>query len=677
MAIAPRPTSSRQEIVDLFKQPQPSAAIPSTTVEGQERDSTIGGSVITDEAARKRAASLFEQPLTQDQREILLAVGTDDEDPNTWADWVSPGLTLATTIPAGIASFKFGAAAGTPIAPAFGPFAPAVPVATGTIASVATTFPLVFASEYAGNAVEDYVEGREFDPNRAFQEALDAAQTDALIQAAFPLVGASVKFVAKGGKRLLTGKNGLTDESIDDVVDLQKRLKEYDPNTTLLPIQAARGEGRRNTIATQIAMTSLLSRRTVQRLLETYDTYMGAQMGKVIQSFRGATPGQQGQALRTFIQQTDQAIDDIVGPIYKNIQARAGKVVVDPSAAGKEIADQYRNVTFRGRMKVDPKTGKPTQTPNIPTPATKRALSELANLPNNLNFFEAHKRLSKVKQRLYNAQMSTTRDQDLIDVLSDTVDMYKKVMGDAAQNLDPVLKKEYDEVTKFYSDGTDVVNASFLKKAVETLDPADVGRLMTREGLELPVKQIKELKALAVKIRGQLPKDSKVTGLDLDPLEGIRRGYLEELFKLEGKGGTKSISAFIKKMEEPRFRATFNELFKGTTASKNIDQILKDFEILDNMDKLGSGFSLQVASAEVGALQMKNKNVLEMLRNVVPSILANRKIQQKEVDKLIGLIKTATEAEKRGVKLPPDYFLELETASKLLTGARVVTAGEG
>lgn len=621
---------------------------------------------VTDENLLAELNKSFATEIKGGRQQILSKVDKPESDKPSWADWVAPSLSISSSLAAGIPAARAGAVAGA----LYPPYGPAV---GATVFGLAATLPLVFGSEFAGNAVEDLVEGREFNPDRAFQEAMDAAQTDAIIQIALPVIGTGAKTIYTGGKKLLTGKAGLTDDAIEEVVDLQARLKDYDPDLTLLPAAASRGK---KTYSTQIARVSQLSKKTVERLLTGYDKYMGAQLNEVITKFKGATPFQQGEALQTFIQQSKMAIDDIVDPIYKNIDKLGKGVIVDPAQAGMDLAKQFKK-KHRGKSVTDPETGRTTVRSAYPTAATASAVSRLRNLPSDLNFYEAHKRLSEAKKRLYNANKSTTKDSDLVEVLGAEVDMYAKVMKEASDTLSPALRKEYEEVTNFYSKSRDVVTASFLDKAVKVLDPSQIGAMLTKDGLEVPVSQIKNLKKLAAELKSKLPKGSAVKGLDDDPLSGIRKGYLEQMFKLGGEGGQSSLAKFQKKLQEPKFKATFDALFEGTPVAKNMDRMLKDLDILENVNKGGGGLQLSVAGAEYGVAKGANPNILASLRDLVPSFMAKRNIKQKNVDKLINMIKAATEAERRGVKLSPSYAMELNNLLGVIKIGQGVGAASG
>ena len=68
---------------------------------------------------------------------------------------------------------------------------------------------------------------------------------------------------------------------------------------------------------------------------------------------------------------------------------------------------------------------------------------------------------------------------------------------------------------------------------------------------------------------------------------------------------------------------------------------------------------------------------MESLRDLIPSFMAKRAIKQKNVDKLINMIKAATEAERRGVKLSPSYAMELNNLLGVIKVGQGVGAAAG
>ena len=96
------------------------------------------------------------------------------EDPNTWADWIAPVLEVGSALAVASPAAATGATFGAPFFPPFGSAAGALVFSAGASAAA------VFASKFAGEGAEALIEGREFNPDLAVQEALDAAQTDAI-----------------------------------------------------------------------------------------------------------------------------------------------------------------------------------------------------------------------------------------------------------------------------------------------------------------------------------------------------------------------------------------------------------------------------------------------------------------------------------------------------------------
>ena len=619
------------------------------------------------------------------QQTLYNVVDSDVEtDKPTWADWVSPTLSITSSLALAGKGFRQGqqVASSLPLPPQLQ--APARAIG-GVVGSALYTVPLVFASEYAGNNIEDLVEGREINPDRAFQEAVDAAQTDAAIQFALPIVGQSLKIAGKGTveaskKALGYGKARLTSEQIEKIIDFQRRLKAFDPKATLTPAGASGGKSLYQNWITSVGAVSAFTRGQINNLVNTYDHFMGKQLDNVIQQFKGATPFQQGKAIQTFVNQVDMAIDDIVAPMYKSIEAAGKGVNVNPTEIGKELYEGYLS-KYRGAIKTNKKgepilddLGNVQRNTAYPSGDIKTAVEELKNLPDDLTFFEAHKRLSMIKSRLYKAQttMSPTPQQnELIDILKKTKDMYEGAMDDAAENMSPALKKEYEQVTSFYKQGKSKVQQSYLKRALEVNDPSEVGALLTKEGAELPVQQLKSLMEFAESIKYKKGVGYKrKTALGGDPLSRLRKGYLESLFKVQGEGGRKSIDVFKEKMKEPKFRATFNTLFKDTDVPKKMDDILEDLDIVDTAIIKGQGMQLSIASAEIGLVQGQ-KNFLEKFRDLFPTFMAIRGIKQKSIDSYLDTLKVIAEAQKTGSKIPKEYLMRIQTFEKIAQAGAV------
>ena len=582
------------------------------------------------------------------------------EDPNTWADWIAPVLEVGSALAVASPAAATGATFGAPFFPPFGSAAGALVFSAGASAAA------VFASKFAGEGAEALIEGREFNPDLAVQEALDAAQTDAIATTVLGIAMPSAKAAWSAGKQL-TGKKALDAKQIDTVVDLQKKLKEY--GSSLLPSMVA-PQSRRAGFITSIANASQVTKQTVNNYIDGYGTYMGKQVEELVGSLKAGTPKEQGRALQALIGQTDQALRELVDPMYKAVEKLGKKVIVDATEDAMNTAKKIKN-NYRAKPKFN-KEGKPIAQFNYPNSGVAGDIKYLEQLPNNLTFFEAHKRLSLVKKQLHDVTGGANVDSARANVLGETADVLQRAMDKAAKT-NPVLKAKYKEATDFYKRGKDVVSSTWLKKALKVDDPTKIGAMLTQAGNSVGIQEIKNLKKLAAEYQASLGKGTKIKGLSEDPLIGIRKGFLEATLRSGQADSIPSYKALRTKLTDPKYKETFDELFKGSAAAKKIDNVLDELSILERAESLGSGFQLSVASGELGVI--KNPSALNIIKAGLPAFVASKKIKPESVDKVISMLKTVNAAEAKGVLLSPQFITEL--GNRMTTGIKtgIVAAG--
>jgi len=160
----------------------------------------------------------FEQFLyevnTPARQKALQAIEEIEVDPQTSADYITPALELALGIPAATVGTALGASGGFAVGGPPGAFVGSTTL--GTLFSSSA----VGAANIIGETVESLVEGRKVDPAASFEQAKDAAQTDAIMSAGLGIVfGAGGKIYRKG-KELVGGKKGLPDEDIEIIKEL-------------------------------------------------------------------------------------------------------------------------------------------------------------------------------------------------------------------------------------------------------------------------------------------------------------------------------------------------------------------------------------------------------------------------------------------------------------------------
>lgn len=575
-------------------------------------------------------------------------------DPTTWADWIAPTMELGSALAvAGPATAK-GAALGFTYAGPAGAFV------GGLTAGVAASSAAVFASKFAGENIEDLIEGREFNPDRAVQEAMDAAQTDAIVSTLFGVAFPVISKTYAAGKGFVSTKQTLDPAQVDIIVDFQNKLKDYD--SSLLPSMVS--DSKISQVLTNVAKVSQITKGTVERYLKSYGTYMGDQVGNLLETFKAGGPLKQGEALQSLIAQTDQALGEIVTPLYKNIDKMGKGIVVDAGTDGKKLAKSIKQ-NYRAAPRYD-KDGNVVPQFQYPNANVASDIKYLETLPSDLSFYEAHKRLSLIKKRLYNAGRGTDVDSDRVAILQKTADMLQETMNKSADKLNPELLKEYEYVTKTYAEGQKVVTGTWLKKALEINDPAQIGAMLTRKGNTYGFREIEELKKLAADYRAKLPKDTKITGLNEDPMIGIRKGFLAETLRTTTDQSIGSLQKLRKALDDPRYKETFDALFAGTSTPKKINTLLDELSILEKVQAGGSGFALSVSSRELGSVQ--SPRISGIFTSFLPAFFANKAIATKNIDKVINMAKAAKEATKQNKQLPSNFE---NTLKQLLTGQKI------
>lgn len=610
------------------------------------------------------------------------ATSGEEVDPFDWKKMVAGmSASIAASIPQGKKGYEWGQrlVSKLPNRGAFGVAKATIPVVTGAIRGSAASGAALGTTEFSYDTVDALISGEEFDPSEAFAQALDAAETDAIYSTAgslgLPVVAKAYRGGKQGYKALrdkfpkrtpVAGKAGLADESINQIVKLQAQLKEM--GASLLPSMVT--DKITPKLLEQISKVSRFTRGTVENYYNIYGQFMGKQIDEMVGMFANQGPRKQGQVLQAFVAQNENAIRKIVDPIYKGLAIKGKGVNVNVRQSAKDLADE---ISQSGQYRAQPKVGKDGKVIEQTTArgGVAQVISDLRATPDDLNFYEAHQRLSKVKSAIADLRGSSNPDNNLVDVLIKQQNLLEEGMEEAATRLSPALRKEYADVTAYYKRGREVVGAEWLKAALKNSDPARIGRILTQDGLSEGIIQIKQLRKAAAQYKKDLPKPPKgasqreineynemIKGLDVNPLEGIRRGYLDEILKASPDDAMSSAAVFANKLKEPRFRETFEELFKGTGVPAKMDEMLENLAILSRSDKTQQGFGLTIAGAEQKALSQPKLEVI--FKSIMPAFLAGMQITPKKMDKLISLQKAAIAAEKQGVDITQQLVVSLE-----------------
>lgn len=589
-----------------------------------------------------------------------------EQDPNTWADYAPLLGELGTAIAAGSRGFAQGAKVGSNIVSML-PLPPQAKVGSavlgGALGLAAVAAPASALGNFGGNIIEDYVEGTRFNPDIAMKQAWDAAQTGALWTAALGTAWPAGKAGASMLKKWFEGRPA-SDPKIEVMLNLQEKLKQM--GASLFPTMVT-PFSKKSELASSVANVSQVTKQTVKNYLDSYSDYMGGQIESLIKLFPSGSSRQHGENLQKLINSTDAALSEIVKPIYAGIDTLGKTVQVNARNEALDIAKKLRH-EYRGEPEILPSGEKiPTYNWGMGGSEAKELVTFLENLPSNLTFLEAHNRISAAKKVIRDLEKSSTPNTNKREAYKTVIDLLQTKMDEASSKLSPFLKKEYDEVSAFYKKGKETITDTYLEKALDVNDPSQIGAMLTQDGFTVGIEQIKNLKKLAAEYQNRLSKES-ATFLNMqkqpDVLEGIRRGYLESMLKAEGAGDISTLKTFRNKLTDPKFKETFTYLFSDTAVPKKIDTLLDELLILERVEGAKASFSLAVTSQELGAARQAMNptdvgNAFKILVAVMPGALAKRGISPESVDKQIQLVKVATEAAKRNIKLPTKYWQEL------------------
>lgn len=609
-----------------------------------------------------------------------------EKDPNTVGDYFPIAGELAAGLAAGAAGTVRGAQMGAVVGTPFGLTVPGAflgGLAGGAVASGAASG----AGRIVGEFAEDLYEGTRFDPVQAINNAVEVASTTAMFSAVFGVAAPVVKSVGSSFADWVKELPN-ADQSYKVILDLQQKMK--DRGASLLPIMVTNTRGAR--VASSVANVSEITKQTVDRYFKTYDDYMGEQTKQIVQSLRGGTPLDHGRAVVDLVDTTEEALKSIVKPFYDSISTRGNIPISDAREELGDLAAQIRK-KYRGQRAVDKQNPDGTVS-TVYEDFTdwsgeggkfKGFVTSLENIPTNLTFAEAHEKLSYWKKMKRDIESGVSPNTNLSSAYNSAISALQQSMDVAAEKLSPTLRRDYKNISTTYREGMEQISTDYLNKVMRLDDPAKVGGILTQDGLTIGLRDVRNLMQQARQYRSQLSKDAKELGERMDqvpdPLEGIRKGYLENLMGVEGVKGTGSLVTLRNKLKTPKFKATFDVLFEGSAIPKKINSLLDELAILERgTASSDSAFSLTVRGSELGAAQQAidptaASSLSSTLKGIIPGLLARNSLKPESVDKTINLIKTANAYQAAGKTLPKGFWVSLnETLGKgTATGVGVAT----
>ena len=580
----------------------------------------------------------------------------------TYADFITPALEVLAAVQEGGKGFAEGARGKA------GPSA----ALFGAIGAIKTTVPRVAGATFVGETLEDYIEGNSFNPDRAFKLAFDSAVIEAAMTGGtsllFPLATRTGELIKDTAPIVLgRAKDIVPNEALDEIANLQKKLANY--NATLLPNMVK--DGIFPNLATAVASVSLFTKNRIETLAKNYDLYMGNQLRQTLDMLPSNTPYTEGKMIQAYITQADEALKAIVKPIYGNLDllSKNKQPVRLRELAQLRLKQIDQNPKFRRQ------DDKGKITVKIPGSEAKSTYDTLGSLPDNFTFMEAHEYLSSVKsdlRSLRNVREKSTDQNDAILVLQELEYVLRTGLDNAAKNLDGQAKKQYDEVTAMYKKGKETIGTEILKSVLRVKEPKDVGAMLVQFGNEEGLLNIKEVMKLVAEYGTRITPQQVVAGtkkereafvtmqeaLAKNPLLELRRGFVENLFGLDGATGMRGIAKYRQLRNDRNFNATFKTLFndaEGEPIRKQLDLLVKELEILEKGPAGAPAFSLLVPSQEIGVVRDATRAATGETPSITGSLLpllltpfSVKSISKENVDSMINGLKLMNKAAEAG-----------------------------
>lgn len=309
-----------------------------------------------------------------------------------------------------------------------------------------------------------------------------------------------------------------------------------------------------------------------------------------------------GEAIQNVIRSADENLAAKVNPFYASLDERSKGIFVNikelKDRAAKELASMNKQ-------------------PSAYTKAEFDALNSILEQADEIPFSEAHQMRSNFKSRArditaeapatnlkriytgYSNAIDTPMDNAFERVVN-LADTGKRAISKGQTAEAAALKNEYDSVKKLYREGVDALYSDTMS-SVLAKNPERVGEYLYQSGSETPIKDLHKMAAKAMELGAVDQTGKKVTSGQL--IDNIRSGYITEMMSTPD-----AIAALPQKLKsDPKFAATFNQLFSG-------DQ-LKFINSLANAAEKGLGVGtrrgLAIEGRQMGRIMAAGEGVTQ------------------------------------------------------------------
>jgi len=338
-------------------------------------------------------------------------------------------------------------------------------------------------------------------------------------------------------------------------------------------------------VSESIGRTGITGRSAFTQLEEANLRALRAKRDEVLDSVssRFVEDLNAGAAYKDIIGQGQDALSASVKPFYEELPSRGGNIPVSTQSIAQAARSQLT------RAENISKVGDPSLSLGSDVVTELRRLGELKD---QISFAEAHEFRSNLARRLRAVREEFGQNSPQVAVLTKTIGEIEGAMNSAASRLNPALKAEYDQTSKFYQEGINELFPRTLAK-INKIEAEKLGETIFRSGNVSTVNDFYKSLDRAKKLNPNLDTTTV--------REAIQRGYLSSLI---GEESTEvSVSSLLnigkKLQEDKKFKRTFEAAFDPATR--------KNIELLSNAARLSQArpqnkFSLATNAREAEAI---------------------------------------------------------------------------
>ena len=636
------------------------------------------------------------EPLSQDQLKKLVSqvtqqsVNATPTDENSETDFFDKVKSSAVEILPDLGGLS-GAAGGAALGAQLGSIVPgAGTIAGGVIGGAIGAFTGAGAGESVKKLIDEYGDtglsletleriASDFGTSFSNKEARDQAVKDAIDTAgvaakegllditgakALDVLGDTAKFV---GSKVLPKAPPIKDMQASQELQLELTKR----GSTLRGTQASPDDAVVEGIESA-AEGGIGTGPIFREIAEAQQAYMDEQIEALIKSQSRLTTEQTGELMHNLINNTRIASGELYGKLFDAMES-AGKGVKVNIMAIRNNASRGRYENMEGltaqAREIAERGGE------IPFLAShiQSAYKDILKLTPNMSFTTGFKKLKMLKQRLTALRGDpTTKSNPAVAELAGIVKQFENTLIEQANKSGPELAKSYQKLMSEYEHSQKVLFSDTMAEALGR-DPELVARTLLSEGRTTPVKEIKKLVAEAKKLR----KSGDLKGTVSDPLNGLRRSFLERGLAGEGGDGIAQMRGLESKLADPEFRRTFEALFdKGTVST--IDKLIKQAQILSRGP--GGELALSIRSRQASAAETvirPDRTIAQRMTAVLvaklPNLMAEYVSDKKSIDRLLNLTKVVVRAQEGKKPIPAAAVRGILT---MLGGSAVEVEGQ-